>query len=187
MTTSRPRPSPGLYPAAAELSVAARLARVAAAVTTAATRGRPVAVVLRGVSGAGKTTLARQLGGPVVEADDLFVSDGGAYAFDPRRLTEAHGQCFRRWCGLMSQSRSAEGTVVAVVANTGISAAEISPYVLAAQAWAVEPLIVRLVVPAATAAARATHGVPASRIEDAATRLLEPLPPFLEPLELVLR
>jgi hypothetical protein len=87
----------------------------------------------------------------------------------------------------MSQSRSAEGTVVAVVANTGISAAEISPYVLAAQAWAVEPLIVRLVVPAATAAARATHGVPASRIEDAATRLLEPLPPFLEPLELVLR
>lgn len=176
------RPHPDFWPAAMELSVEARRARVAAAVEAAA---KPVALILRGISGAGKTTLARQIGGPVVEADDAFVGPDG-YLFDPRRLTEAHAGCFRRWCGYLASAAERRAPVVAIVANTAITAEEVSPYVLAAQAWGVAPLIVRLSASPSVAASRSTHGVSRRRIEDAAMRLREPLPAFLAPLEIVL-
>jgi predicted kinase len=49
-------------------------------------------VVLRGLPGSGKSTVAKQLGGLVCSADDYFMRDG-EYKFDPFLLGKAHKDC----------------------------------------------------------------------------------------------
>jgi predicted kinase len=48
--------------------------------------------LLRGLPGAGKSTLANSLGGMQIEADKYFM-DGDEYKFDPSKLKEAHAWC----------------------------------------------------------------------------------------------
>ena len=53
-------------------------------------------VLVRGVSGAGKSTFAENMLGvkcQVVSADDYFITENGNYSFDGSRLKEAH-----QWC-----------------------------------------------------------------------------------------
>jgi predicted kinase len=48
--------------------------------------------LLRGLPGAGKTTLAESIGGMHIEADQYFTQDGD-YKFKPDGLKEAHAWC----------------------------------------------------------------------------------------------
>ena len=48
--------------------------------------------LLRGLPGAGKTTLAKSLGGMHMEADKYFM-DEGEYKFDPSKTRDAHAWC----------------------------------------------------------------------------------------------
>ena len=48
-----------------------------------------IVYILRGLPGQGKSTVAQDLGGEVVSADDYFVVDG-KYEFDATKLKEAH-------------------------------------------------------------------------------------------------
>lgn len=48
--------------------------------------------LIRGVSGAGKSTFARQFGDSHHEADSYFMKDG-EYKFDPTKLKQAHESC----------------------------------------------------------------------------------------------
>jgi predicted kinase len=48
--------------------------------------------LLRGVPGAGKSTLAKSLGGMHIESDKYFM-DGDEYKFDPSKLKDAHAWC----------------------------------------------------------------------------------------------
>ena len=48
--------------------------------------------LLRGLPGAGKSTLANSIGGSHMEADKYFI-DGGEYKFDASKLKEAHAWC----------------------------------------------------------------------------------------------
>ena len=48
--------------------------------------------LLRGVPGAGKSTLAKSLGGMHIESDKYFM-DGDEYKFDPSKLKDAHTWC----------------------------------------------------------------------------------------------
>jgi predicted kinase len=48
--------------------------------------------LLRGLPGAGKTTLAKSLSGLHLEADQYFMEDG-EYKFDASKLKEAHAWC----------------------------------------------------------------------------------------------
>lgn len=52
-------------------------------------------IILRGVSGSGKSTAANLFGGNVKIccADDFFTSEEGGYRFEPSRLPEAHEYC----------------------------------------------------------------------------------------------
>ena len=54
-------------------------------------------ILMRGVSGSGKSFKARQLAGEngiICSADDFFIERGkGEYAFDPSLLSQAHQQC----------------------------------------------------------------------------------------------
>jgi hypothetical protein len=54
-----------------------------------------VLYIIRGLPGAGKSTLANRLADWVISADDHFVVDG-EYKFDPTKLPEAHANCYNR-------------------------------------------------------------------------------------------
>lgn len=82
----------------------------------------PALVLIRGLPGAGKSTIAQHLPEYVhVEADHFFQKDG-QYQFDPNRLQEAHD-----WCLATTRQALADGRSV-VVANTFTKIWEIKPY-----------------------------------------------------------
>lgn len=90
--------------------------------------------VLRGISGAGKTTWVKTHAADavVVSADHYFFVDG-VYKFDPSKLPEFHNRCFRSFLDAVLVA-----TPYIVVDNTNIHAWEYAPYVLAAQAFGYE-------------------------------------------------
>ena len=52
-----------------------------------------VLILCRGVSGAGKSTFAKTLGGIHIEADQYFVDADGNYNFDGSKIKLAHEYC----------------------------------------------------------------------------------------------
>ena len=87
-------------------------------------------ILLRGIPGSGKTTLANIIlqqpnNNPqeVLSADDFFVGDDGEYNFDPTKLIEAHNYCQFRCSERMRQQK-----VRIVVANTFTQEWEMDEY-----------------------------------------------------------
>lgn len=128
-------------------------------------------VVMQGVSGSGKSTMASRIaadagdGAVIVSADDFFMV-GGKYKFDPSRLSYAHAMCFKKFLDAL-----AAGARVVVVDNTNTSAAEISPYMLAAAAYGYDARILSIECRPDVAALRGLHGVPAGAIRAQAARI----------------
>jgi predicted kinase len=136
-------------------------------------------VVLRAISGAGKTTYARQLlaqhvgTSRVVSADHLFEVDG-EYRFDPARIGEAHAACLRAFVDALES-----GTELVIVDNTNTSVIECAPYMALAPAFGYSAEIHQLEVDPRVAAARNTHGVPADVVAKMAAKLAaDQLPPW---------
>ncbi len=86
--------------------------------------------LIRGVPGAGKTTLAQSLLASLqdgeqpltwVEADHFFHL-GGSYQFDPALLSRAH-----QWCQAWAHQGLLEGGIV-IVSNTFTRRRELAPY-----------------------------------------------------------
>lgn len=86
--------------------------------------------LLRGVSGAGKTTLANtlseSLGDSIAFAADDFW--GGEYDFEMSRLNEAH-----QWCQGQAEKAMKYGMSNVIVHNTLASSKELSPYLYLAE------------------------------------------------------
>lgn len=80
-------------------------------------------ILVRGVSGAGKTTFADTISKVVFSADNFFTSIFGKYNFNPTKLTEAHADCLRR-----TKNSMLTGTAKIVVANTFVAEWEMKPY-----------------------------------------------------------
>lgn len=122
-------------------------------------------VVLRGASGAGKSTYAKtRFQGKKVEicsADDFFMKEG-KYVFDWRLLDRAHASCLRRFIHLLSLPTDAE---VVVVDNTNTTLVEIAPYMMVAQAFEWPARVVTIDVDEKTAEKRNLHGVLIPSIE----------------------
>jgi predicted kinase len=132
-------------------------------------------IILRGLPGSGKTTYAEKFfqGAEVVSADHFFMVVG-EYKYDPAKIGDAHANCFRRFVRLMIQ-----GFQDVVVDNTNISAWEISPYILAANAYNYQPTILEFECDEETALKRNIHGVTEDTIRGMAMRMeAERLPPF---------
>ena len=79
---------------------------------TNAMKHQNIALIIRGVSGCGKTTLAETLKAivgsektTICTADDYFCQDG-EYKFDPKLLGKAHSYCFRKFCDAIRQGKS---------------------------------------------------------------------------------
>lgn len=69
--------------------------------------------IIRGIPGAGKSTLGARLTEYCVSADDFMVNEAGEYEFNPNRLKECHDKCFNETRRLMHRNKE-----TVAVANT---------------------------------------------------------------------
>ena len=84
--------------------------------------------LLRGLPGAGKSTLAKSIGGSHVEADMYFVNEAGEYNFNPAKLKDAHN-----WCRHSVMEAMKEGHSKVIVSNTFTQEWEMEAYYLLAE------------------------------------------------------
>lgn len=90
--------------------------------------------LLRGLPGAGKSTLARQLGCTHFETDSFFMVDG-EYKFDPSKLKDAHKWCQNEVHNAMILNVTTGDHSDIVVSNTFTQDWEMEPYVELANSW----------------------------------------------------
>lgn len=88
----------------------------------------PTLYLIRGVSGAGKTTFAQKLANLLDcfywEADMYFANpDTGEYKFDPTKIGHAHGWCFQNFLEDVKRGMDV------VVANTFTSEGDMQQYI----------------------------------------------------------
>jgi predicted kinase len=69
--------------------------------------------LLRGLPGAGKSTLAKALGGNHIEADMFHIDENGNYNWKPEKVKAAHS-----WCQNMVGSWMSDGVERIIVSNT---------------------------------------------------------------------
>jgi predicted kinase len=115
--------------------------------------------LIRGLPGAGKSTISKRLAPVVCEADQYFMVEG-EYRFDVNGLAAAHADCQAR-----TAAEIAHGDVA--VANTFTQAWEMAPYVKIAREADARIVVVDVYdggCDNATLANRNAHGVPEEAI-----------------------
>jgi len=121
-----------------------------------------VLIIVRGIPGAGKSTLAKKLtvvngnriaAGPF-EADNYMVDSAGKYAFDPKRLGYCHNRCLTD-----VENAMIDGEETIVQSNTNTTFKEMVPYLELAERYdyKVQTIIVQ-------ADFGSVHGVPADKL-----------------------
>lgn len=140
-------------------------------------------LIVRGLSGSGKTEFATLVADTVVSADDFFVVHG-EYQFDPTKLPQAHQWCQRtiRESLLLQPFRR-----VVAVANTFSQRWEMEPYLQMAEELSTRAHVVDLFdggLDDDALAVRNSHGVPLATIQamrerwEHQWRSGNPLPPW---------
>jgi hypothetical protein len=124
--------------------------------------------LLRGLPGAGKSTLAKSLGGMQIEADKYFM-DGDEYKFDPSKLKEAHA-----WCqNAVSVWMKSQDKII--VSNTFTQEWEMQPYFDLAEKYGYR--VYSLIVENRHGGVN-EHGVPADKLVQMKNRFdVQLLPP----------
>lgn len=130
-------------------------------------------IILRSVSGAGKSTfanlLARAYDKPVIcEADQFFVNEDGEYNFDVAKLGDAHAWCRQTFVNAL-QNSNVDGIVVA---NTNTSEKEFRFYESTAKELNIP---VFFVVLENRHGNKDIHGVPLETLERQENKLKESL------------
>lgn len=112
-------------------------------------------VLIRGLPGSGKSTMARAMTTHEhLEADMFFTDESGAYRYDREKIMDAH-----EWCQRETFKALANGKRV-VVSNTFTRLFEMEPYLNMAKVFSIDLRIVR-----ATGNWPNVHGVPAAVVE----------------------
>ena len=156
-------------------------------------------ILLMGISGSGKSTVAKALCGDVTStvvlgdsplgrrvtgiatgrrlgdtvigsADTYFVGPDGVYRHDAAFLGRAHGECLRYVVGALERESS-----LVIVDNTNTSLIECAPYIALGQAYEQEVVVLVLNVSVGKAIERNVHQVPEAGIAAQAGRLVKTL------------
>jgi 2',3'-cyclic-nucleotide 3'-phosphodiesterase len=127
-------------------------------------------VIMRGLPGSGKSTVAKKLaatveGAVIVSADDGLMV-GGQYQFDVTKLGAAHGACQEAFKNALAFNKP-----LVIVDNTNTTPQEIQRYMDMAQNFGYEAVVMVVPCDVDTSAARNTHGVPREAIERMASRM----------------
>lgn len=95
-------------------------------------------IILRGVSGSGKTTFGNLIAGEDnnIAADDFFYDKGGNYKWNPRALHHAHAYCENK-----VREKLSEGVPVVVVSNTTTLEKYVKQYTDIAQEYGYKSIV----------------------------------------------
>lgn len=91
--------------------------------------------LLRGLPGAGKSTLAKELGGSHFETDRFFLDENSEYRFDASKLKDAHQWCYGEVSTAMILNHTTGQNSVIVVSNTFTQEWEMQAYYDLAKDW----------------------------------------------------
>lgn len=80
-------------------------------------------ILLRGIPGSGKSTVASLITDMVLSADDFFTDENGVYNFDASKLQAAHN-----WCKTRTETQMKASMKKIVVANTFTQKWEMDDY-----------------------------------------------------------
>lgn len=123
----------------------------------------PIAYIMRGIPGSGKSTWLQRNASPTTEvasADNYHLNPlTGIYEFKPANIKAAHDGCLRDFA-LSARA----GTNDIAVSNTNIRVWELAPYVRIAEAFGFEVRIMRMVCRPEVAITRGVHGVPTEQV-----------------------
>jgi len=127
-------------------------------------------VILRGISGAGKSSYAKKHypDAVVCSADNFFIQKDGTYKFRADLLGKAHQQCHDNFVKALRDK-----TRRIVVDNTNTKRREYGWYLQDARNYGYDVLFVRLDTPVSVAAERNAHGVPLDAVQRMADRMDE--------------
>jgi tRNA uridine 5-carbamoylmethylation protein Kti12 len=131
-------------------------------------------LIMRGLPGSGKSTVARELAKAVpdsliVSADDFFM--GGP--IDVKALGHAHAFCQKKFAEALRN-----GTELVIVDNTNTTKGEIRPYAEKALEFGYELNVMEVPCDVETSVARNVHNAPRATIEKMAHNLANsPLDP----------
>ncbi len=122
-----------------------------------------IAYIMRGISGSGKSTRAKELAGNIGvihSTDDYFYVDG-KYQFDPSQLTKYHEQNFAAFCGSLKN-----GAPIVICDNTNAKWRHYEWYIRAAkEAGYVVQIILMPHIDPEVAAERTIHNTPLHAIQ----------------------
>jgi len=100
---------------------------------------KPELVIIRGLPGSGKSTIAKSMTGHVnFNADMFFTDDEGNYNYERKKIADAHN-----WCIGMVYYALSEGKQV-VVSNTFTTINEMQPYLDMCVEFGIKPLVVNM-------------------------------------------
>lgn len=139
-------------------------------------------IIMRGIPGSGKSSIAKSLGGVICSADDFFVGEDGVYRFDPSKIADAHRYCFGKFldlCEIVHDNETYQpGSWIQsiIVDNTNVELWEISPYLTLAKHFGHDVRIIRADCDPNVAAERNLHGVPKAAIMSMHSRMAKILP-----------
>jgi predicted kinase len=91
--------------------------------------------LLRGLPGAGKSTLASQLADSHFEADMYFTNENGQYLFNPSEIKKAHAWCQSEVHTAMILNHTTGDNEKIVVSNTFTQGWEMEPYFKLAESY----------------------------------------------------
>lgn len=120
-------------------------------------------ILVRGLPGAGKSTIAHSYGRMVIEADQYFLNDKGEYKFDRSKLHHAHRDCQGRveFQMITSHHRGDEQDTI-VVANTFTQEWEMKPYFELAERYGYQ---VSTIIVENRHGSKSVHDVPEKAVE----------------------
>lgn len=124
------------------------------------------ALIMRGITGAGKTSHVGSLPGTkVICSADIAHVQGGVYKFNPALKEKAHNDCLILWISTLRRWKEhGEQWDWLICDNTNTTSWEIAPYYRLAEIYGIQVEILRIEVDPVLACKRNTHQVPIERV-----------------------